>query len=74
MDAIKDALRYVRENRTWTDAEENMAIERIGQHYPLPQKIEDAIHDLMEEWSDENGYPEGWWYYEMDELEIFYKL
>lgn len=29
---------------------------------------------LKKEWSEENGYPEGWWYDEMDETEIFYKL
>ena len=29
---------------------------------------------LKKEWFEENGYPEGWWYDEMDETEIFYKL
>ena len=41
---------------------------------PLPERIENAIHDLMEEWSADNDMPEGWWYNEMDETDIFYEL
>lgn len=72
--AFLKALQYVRDNKTWTDAEEVVALQQVNERMPLPHKITDEIHDLMEEWSDENGWNEGWWLYEMDELEIFYKL
>lgn len=78
MTAIEKAVQYVRENKTWSDAEEAVALEKINHLRcdlsTASDKIYCAIHDLMEEWSDENGYPEGWWMYEIDEDTIFFKL
>ena len=75
---IEKAVQYIRENKTWSDAEEKVALERINEMRcdlsTASDKIYCAIHDLMEEWSDENGYPEGWWMYEISEDDIFMKL
>lgn len=74
MKAIEKAIQYVRDNKTWSDAAEAVALEELGNRMPLPERIENAIHDLMEEWSADNDMPEGWWYNEMDETDIFYEL
>lgn len=78
MKAIDQAIQYVRENKTWTISEEIAALEciddmrcSIDQASP---KICEAIHDLMEEWSADNDMPEGWWYNECDEDDIFFNL
>lgn len=71
---LKQAIKYVAENRTWSDTEDERAYELIGQHYPLPYSIEWQISDLMEEFSDEHDLPEGWWLNETDEEEIFLHL
>ena len=75
---IGQAIQYVRENKTWSEAEERVALDRINElrcdiGY-ASEKISDEIHDLMEEWSEENGYPEEWWYNELTEDEIFFQL
>ena len=74
MIAIDDAVQYVRDNKSWSEAEDDYAFDQLEQGRNLPYSIRDQIHDLMEEWSEENDYPEGWWYDEMDEEEIFLKL
>lgn len=74
MKAIERAIQYVRNNKTWSDAAEAVALEELGKRLPLPERIENEIHDLMEEWSDDNDMPEEWWYNEMDETDIFYEL
>lgn len=75
---IDDAIQYVRENKTWSDAEERVALDKINSMRcdlsTASDKICCDIHDLMEEWSDENDYPEGWWMYYVDEDDIFLKL
>lgn len=74
MIAIDEAVQYVRDNKTWSVEDDEYALYLLGRGRNLPHDISDQIHDLMEEWSEENGFPEGWWYDEMDETEIFYKL
>lgn len=74
MIAIEEAVQYVKDHKTWSEEEDEYALHLLGRGRRLPYDISDQIHDLMEEWSEENGYPEGWWYDEMDETEIFYKL
>ena len=79
MDAIiKKAIQYIRDNKTWSDAEEEVAYEIMNrtrcslEH--ASDKIYCGIQDLMEEFGEEQGYPEGWWYYDTDEYEIFLAL
>lgn len=78
MTALEEAIQYVREHKTWTDAEYEVAMDCIyEQHIPLEdasEKIFNCIHDLMEEWSESNDMPEDWWYFETDEEDIFWAL
>ena len=75
---IEKAIQYVRENKTWSDAEERVALDNIDHmRCDLAQasnKIYCDIHDLMEEWSDDNEMPENWWWAYVSEDDIFFKL
>ena len=78
---FKKALQYVRDNKTWTDAEEQVALDDIDKmRCPLDntrtgQKIADEINDLMEEYGADNDLPEGWWLDKVgDAEEVFWKL
>lgn len=72
---FRRAVEYVRENKTWTEAEQAVALEYVGKRMPLPENITNAIYDLMEEYGENNGYPEGWWLEEgQDEDDIFWLL
>lgn len=77
---LKEAIQYVRDHRTWSDEIEGRALQEID-HMRCPLNfiyegriITDGIYDLMEEYSDENGLPEGWWQEETDEEQIFWEL
>ena len=77
---MKEAIKYVREHSTWTEEEETRALVAVD-HMRCPlrhtyegEKICDEIYDLMEEYSDDNDLPEGWWLEETDEEEIFWEL
>lgn len=78
MTKLEQAIQYVRDNKTWTDAEEVIALDVINKFRcdikQASDSISNEIHDLMEEWSADNDMPEGWWYNETDEDEIFFKL
>lgn len=78
---FEKALQYVRDNKTWTIAEEEVAVADIDKmrcplaHTRTGEKIADAINDLMEEYGEDNDLPEGWWLDEVgDAEEIFWKL
>lgn len=71
---LKDAIQYVRDNKTWDEGEEQHAWNLIGLKMPIPCYITDAIHDLMEEFSEAEEIPEGWWLEYMDEDDIFRAL
>lgn len=68
------AMQYVRDNKTWDEDEEQHAWNLIRVRMPIPYNITDAIHDLMEEYSEAEELPEGWWLEYMDEDDIFYEL
>ena len=75
---LEKAIQYVRDNKTWTDAEERAALDAIN-HYRCSidfasDEIYCDIHDLMEEWSSDNDMPEGWWMYYTTEDDIFFAL
>lgn len=76
--ALDQAIKYVRENKTWTAAEERVALDNIDHMRCSLQEASDKIycdiHDLMEEWSEANDMSEGWWYYEANEDDIFFAL
>ena len=78
MTDIEKAIQYVRENKTWTEAEERVALDRINAMRcdinQASDKIACEIHDLMEEWSADNDMPENWWLEYESEDSIFWKL
>lgn len=75
---IEKAIQYVRDNKTWSDAEDDVALQYMGEQGCGLQfafeKIYNQIYDLMEEYSADNDLPEGWWLYEKDVDEIFLDL
>ena len=75
---LEQAIDYVRRNKTWSRAEEELALERIDKWrcdlFHIDEQIWEEIHDLMEEWSEEHDYPEGWWEEQTDEDDIFFQL
>ena len=76
--AIEEALQYVRDNKTWSDAEDEVAVEyinryRCGISQAAPQ-ISDEIYELMNEWSADSEMDEDWWLEITDEDEIFWEL
>ena len=77
---LKEAIQFIRDHRTWSDETESRALQDVD-HMRCPLRITydgglivDEIHDLMEEYSMENGLPEGWWFEQMDEEQIFWEL
>ena len=78
MTNLEKAIQHVRENKTWSDAEECVALDKINNMRcdinQASDKIACEIHDLMEEWSADNDMPEGWWYEEANEDDIFFSL
>ena len=76
---IEKAIQYVRDNKTWTDAEERMALDNISEmrcdlRIASP-KIHYAIYDLMEEYWKDNEL-EGEWYEDVSNEtdSIFFEL
>lgn len=72
---LKKAIQYVRENKTWTEAQETRALEVID-HYrcniqQADSGISDEIRTLMDEYGEENNLPEDWWREFGDEDNIF---
>ena len=76
MNHIEKAIRHVAKN---VDKERvsiacgYMYLHRSPLHVEDPQ-LEDDIHDLMEEYGEEHGLPEGWWQSEVDENDIVLRL
>lgn len=71
---LENALKYIRENKTWCKEEEDAALALMYWHFSLPPTICNAIYDLMEEYGYENGLPGGWWTEQFTEDDIFLKL
>jgi hypothetical protein len=75
---VERALQYVRDNRTWSDAEEQVALERIdymrcGVAFASPE-IAQQIRELMDDYGQGEDLPENWWEDFGDEDNIFLKL
>lgn len=75
MNHWKKAIEYVRANRTWSDARDELAFETIDRmRCPLRMAdpiISDEIYDLMEEYGQDNDLPEGWWFEFGTEDDVF---
>ena len=78
MNHYKKAIKYVRENRTWSDAQEQVALEKINLYrcdisFACPE-IADEINDFMEEYGQDNDLNEGWWLEYGNVDDIFFAL
>ena len=72
------ALQYVRDNKTWYEDEESVALRRIGEYrcdleFAAPN-IAQEIADLMDEYGMDNDLPDGWWMEYGTADDIFFKL
>ena len=62
-DALRNALCYVREQL----GEDKVAVIKAqvnvcyNQHRPIETDYDDTVHDLLEEWGEDNDYGEEWW-------------
>jgi len=72
------AIEYVRENKSWSEACEQYALEIIGENRcPIEQasdEIDCAIVDLMNEYGEENNLPENWWWEFGNTDDVFFKI
>lgn len=75
---FEKAIEYVRENKTWSEAEDQVALENIDKwRCPIDHaypSISDEIAELMDEYGIDNDLPEDWWRDLGDEDDIFFKL
>lgn len=73
---FETALNYVRSNIDMDDVRYIRGC--VDKHHSCVRAEDCAIltriYDLMEEYGEDNGLPEGWWLEEMDEEEIFDQL
>ena len=78
MNHYQKAIKYVRENRTWSDSQEKVALERINLYRCdisfADHGIADEINDLMEEYGQDNDLNEGWWLEFGNVDDIFFAL
>ena len=72
------AIDYVRENKSWSKACEEYALETIGEYRcPIEQASEEIyneIIELMDDYGRLHDFPEGWWCDFGDTDEIFFEL
>ena len=78
MKEIEKAIDYVRKNKSWSDEEEQAALDMINNlrcdiDFASPE-IADEIYDLLEEYSDNEDLPEGWWMEYGTVDDIFFQL
>lgn len=79
MTNLEKAIQYVRENKTWSDAEEQVALDNISEmrcdlRIASP-KIHYAIYDLMEEYWKDNDLKGEWYeYFDNGTDSVFFEL
>ena len=71
----KEALQYIRDNNSWTEAQIERAFEIMEQfRCPISQadeNIELDIQQMMEDYASDNDLEEDWWYsvfYDADDV------
>ena len=75
---LQEALKFVRDNKNWSSAEEAVALERIGEmrcglDHASP-KICENLAELMDEYGEREDLEEDWWREYGDEDDIFFML
>ena len=75
---FEKAIQYVKENHKWSDAKDALALETINAYRCdinfADHTISEEIHDLMEEYGQDNDLPEGWLYEQGNEDDIFFSI
>lgn len=75
---LQEALKFVRDNKNWSSAEEAVALERIGEMRcglnHASAKICENIAELMDEYGEREDLEEDWWREFGDEDDIFFML
>ena len=76
--AIKKAIQYVREHKTWSGEHDSLALRlinhcRCGIEF-ADSNIADEITTLMNEWGEDNGFAEDWWVNDISLDDIFFEL
>lgn len=73
---MNDAIDYVRQSVDMDEVKSTISqMEKSREPlYRTNRKLCDQIYDLMEEYSRERDFPEGWWMNYDDEESIFFKL
>lgn len=72
------AIDYVRKNKTWSDAQEQVALEHID-HFRCPietadEGIANKIMELLTEFAVENGKDEDWVLENFNADDVFFEL
>lgn len=75
--SVEDGIEYVRQNKTWSEEDEQNALDLID-HYRCDLEYADydiysEISALMNEFAEDYGYPEGW-FQDIDANYVFMKL
>ena len=75
-DDLRDALAYVREQLgpdrvAVVKAQVNVCYE---QRRPIETDYDDTVHDLLEEWGEDNDYGEEWWSPHCEFCDIIVKI
>ena len=79
MTHFEKAIKFIKDNRSWSDAEESVALQSINHlrcdiNFAAPA-IADGINDLLEEYGEDNDLPEGWWLEYVDNVDdVFFRL
>ena len=75
---LEEALQYVRDNKTWSDAHEEIALECINNYRcsieQASKRIANEIAELMGEYGIEHDLEEDWWEKELTCDNIFWEL
>ena len=78
MTQIEQAIKYVREHKTWTEEEDTRAVMIIDETRcgieRADMKIATEIRDLMNEYGNDNGLEEDWYEKDMTIDDIFFKM
>ena len=66
---FKRAVEYIKQNLEQYEIEHGWHC--IGMRQPIPCEISDKISDMLEEYGEDNGLPEGW-HMEYGDIEDFF--
>lgn len=78
IEAYESAVDYVREHKTWTDAQEHRAMMKMWNNgisiYKASRSIAEKIGSLMDKYGSDNDLRPDWWTQYGDADDIFMAL